>query len=160
MGPQASLKLQEPSSIYLPPHQPPPMRQRMHDQVANKIARSDEQRLGFDIDTLLALGMACAIVRKNALAQLASFWPGELREFEMLKPIFKNSEAAIMGAAGIYNNHPHDSTATECAPNLAKIYTIHTPTGIFSPENSSHPNPAGSSLHFYATLSWASITLL
>ena len=100
------------------PHQSATDAQRTHDQVANKIRSVlDEQRL-VSLDTLLALGDG---LRDGAQtnASSANLLPlaGELREFEMPQPIFKNSERD-QWAAGIYNNHHTD---LQMRTNLAKI---------------------------------------
>jgi len=108
------------------PHQSTPEAQRMHQLIANRIRSVlDEQRL-VSLDTLLALGDGLRDVAKgnlsgDALLPLA----GELREFEMPQPIFRNSERERW-AAGIYNNH---HTELQMRTNLAK--TIKSPA---SPE--------------------------
>lgn len=79
--------------------------QRMHTELANGIRSVlDGQRL-VSLDTLFALGDGLREMAKGAavgdrLVQLA----GELREFEMPRPIFTSSERT-QWAAGIYNNH-------------------------------------------------------
>src|SRR5436853_462570 len=86
------------------PPQSAPDAQRMHDLIANRIRSVlDEQRL-VSLDTLLALGdglreVAGGNFSGNTLLPLA----GELREFQMPQPIFRNSERD-QWAAGIYNN--------------------------------------------------------
>jgi hypothetical protein len=100
------------------PHQSSTDGQRMHDQLANKIRSVlDEQRL-ISLDTLLALGDG---LRDGAQTNTSSAnllpLAGELREFEMPQPIFKNSERD-QWAAGIYNNHHTD---LQMRTNLAKI---------------------------------------
>jgi hypothetical protein len=100
------------------PHQSAADAQRMHDQVANKIRSVlDEQRL-VSLDTLLALGDG---LRDGTPSNTASVTllplAGELREFEMPQPIFKNSERD-QWAAGIYNNRHTD---LQMRTNLAKI---------------------------------------
>jgi hypothetical protein len=100
--------------------------QNMHELMANRIrAILDEQRL-VSLDTLLALGDGLREATQgsfsgNSLLPLA----GELREFEMPQPIFRNSERE-QWAAGIYNNRHTD---LQMRTNLAKI--IKSPT---SPE--------------------------
>ncbi len=100
------------------PPQSAPDAQRMHDLIANRIRSVlDEQRL-VSLDTLLALGdglreVAGGNSSGNALLPLA----GELREFQMPQPIFRNSERD-QWAAGIYNNR---HTELQMHTNLAKI---------------------------------------
>ncbi|PYU67311.1 MAG: hypothetical protein DMG49_19140, partial [Acidobacteria bacterium] len=85
------------------PHQSAPEAQRMHVLIANRIRSVlDEQRL-VSLDTLMALGDGLREVTQgnfsgNTLLPLA----GELREFQMPQPIFRNSERD-QWAAGIYN---------------------------------------------------------
>lgn len=91
---------------------------RMHELIANRIRSVlDEQRL-VSLDTLLALGDGLREVAQGDssgknLLPLA----GELREFEMPQPIFRNSERD-QWAAGIYNNH---HTELQMHTNLAKL---------------------------------------
>jgi hypothetical protein len=100
------------------PHQSSPDAQRMHELMANRIRSVlDEQRL-VSLDTLLALGDGLREAKQgnfsgDALLPLA----GELREFEMPQPIFRNSERE-QWAAGIYNNR---HTELQMRTNLAKI---------------------------------------
>jgi hypothetical protein len=95
-----------------------PDARRMHELIANRIRSIlDEQRL-VSLDTLLALGEGLREVAKgevsgNTLLPLA----GELREFEMPQPIFRNSERDEW-AAGIYNNR---HTELQMRTNLAKL---------------------------------------
>jgi hypothetical protein len=86
--------------------------------MANRIRSVlDEQRL-VSLDTLLALGDG---LREGAQGNFsgAALLPlaGELREFEMPQPIFRNSERD-QWAAGIYNNR---HTELQMRTNLAKI---------------------------------------
>jgi hypothetical protein len=100
------------------PQQASPEGQRMHELMANRIRSVlDEQRL-VSLDTLLALGDGLREVAQgnssgDALLPLA----GELREFEMPQPIFRNSERE-QWTAGIYNNR---HTELQMRTNLAKI---------------------------------------
>src|SRR5207245_7039095 len=86
------------------PHQSAPEAQCLQELIANRIRSVlNGQRL-VSLDTLLALGdglreVAHGNVSGNTLLPLA----GELREFEMPQPIFRNSEREQWGA-GIYNN--------------------------------------------------------
>jgi hypothetical protein len=105
------------------PHQDSPEGQRMHDAMANRIRSVlDAQRL-VSLDTLLALGdglhdVARAKSESNTLLPLA----GELREFEMPQPIFRNSERD-QWAAGIYNNR---HTEMQMKTDLTKV--VKSPT--------------------------------
>ena len=100
------------------PQQSAPEAQRMHELIANRIRSVlDGQRL-VSFDTLLALGeglgeVAEGTLSSNNLLPLA----GQLREFEMPQPIFRNSEREEW-AAGIYNNR---HTELQMHTNLAKI---------------------------------------
>ncbi len=105
------------------PHQESPEGQRMHQMLANRIRSVlDAQRL-VSLDTLLALGdglhdVAHVKSETNTLLPLA----GELREFEMPQPIFRNSERD-QWAAGIYNNH---HTEMQMKTDLTKV--VKSPT--------------------------------
>ena len=100
------------------PYQSAPEAQRMHELIANRIRSVlDGQRL-VSLDTLLALGDGLREVTQgnlsgNTLLPLA----GELREFEMPQPIFRNSEREEW-ASGIYNNR---HTELQMHTSLAKI---------------------------------------
>src|SRR2546421_648873 len=100
------------------PPQSAPEAQRIHELIATRIRSVlDGQRL-VSLDTLLALGEglregAQGTISSNNLLPLA----GELREFEMPQPIFRNSERDEW-AAGIYNNR---HTELQMRTNLAKI---------------------------------------
>jgi len=100
------------------PYQVAPEAQRMHELIANRIRSVlDGQRL-IPLDDVLALGVGLREVAQgnlsgNTLLPLA----GELREFEMPQPIFRNSERD-QWAAGIYNNR---HTELQMHTNLAKI---------------------------------------
>ena len=100
------------------PRQSAPEAQRLHELIANRIRSVlDGQRL-VSLDTLLALGDGLHEVAQgnfsgNTLLPLA----GELREFEMPQPIFRNSERGEW-AAGIYNNR---HTELQMRTNVAKI---------------------------------------
>jgi hypothetical protein len=100
------------------PHQTAPEAQHLHELMANRIRSVlDGQRL-VSLDTLLTLGDGLREVAQgnfsaNTLLPLA----GELREFEMPQPIFRNSERE-QWAAGIYNNR---HTELQMHTNVAKI---------------------------------------
>jgi hypothetical protein len=82
--------------------------QQMHQEMAGRIRSVlDGQRL-VSLDTILALGQGLKEMEQGGtapdyLAPLA----GELREFEMPRPIFTGSERT-QWAAGTYNNHHTD----------------------------------------------------
>ena len=100
------------------PHQSAPEAQRLHELIADRIRSVlNGQRL-VSLDTLLALGdglreVAQGNVSGDTLLPLA----GELREFEMPQPIFRNNEREEWGS-GIYNNH---HTELQMRTNVAKI---------------------------------------
>ena len=108
------------------PHQESGDGQRTHQMMANRIRSVlDAQRL-VSLDTLVTLGdglhdVAYVKSQNNTLLPLA----GELREFEMPQPIFRNSERD-QWAAGIYNNR---HTEMQMKTDLTKA--IKSPT---SPE--------------------------
>lgn len=86
------------------PRQTTPEGQRMHEEIANQMRSVlDGQRL-VSLDTILGLGngldgMARGTVKGDDLIALA----GELREFEMPRPIFSSGERT-QWATGVYNN--------------------------------------------------------
>lgn len=96
---------------------------QVHQELADKMRLAlDGQRL-VSLDTLFTLGdgmhdMAQVKAANSRLVSLA----GELREFEMPQPIFKNSERDEWGA-GIYNNRHTD---LEMRTDISK--TISSPT--------------------------------
>jgi hypothetical protein len=100
------------------PLQASPDGQRMHQEMANGIRSVlDGQRL-VSLDTVLALGdgldaMARGAAVNDALITLA----GELREFEMPRPIFSSGERT-QWATGIYNNR---HTELQMRTDLAKV---------------------------------------
>src|SRR5215470_14867532 len=90
----------------------------MHEELANRIRSVlDSQRL-VSLDTVYALGDGL-----NARAQgkpaddTLLMYAGQLREFEMPRPIFTNSERSEW-AAGIYNNSHTDA---EMKTDLTKV---------------------------------------
>ena len=100
------------------PQQASPEGRQMHQELANRIrAVLDGQRL-VSLDTLLALSdglqeMAKGKAPDNSLLALA----GELREFEMPRPIFTRSEKTIW-AAGVYEDR---HTELQTRTNLTKV---------------------------------------
>jgi hypothetical protein len=100
------------------PKQVSPDGQRMHQEMANGIRSVlDGQRL-VSLDTILALGdgleaMAHGAAVGDSLIPLA----GELREFEMPRPIFSSGERT-QWATGIYNNR---HTELQMRTDLTKV---------------------------------------
>lgn len=98
---------------------------RIHEEVANQMrAVMDGQRL-VSLDTLLGLSNGLRAIEQgstngSALLPLA----GELREFEMPRPIFTSSERT-QWAAGMYNNR---HTELQMQTDLAKVLKISSPT--------------------------------
>jgi hypothetical protein len=101
--------------------------QQMRSLIAGKIRQViDDQRL-VSLDTLISLGdgldqMAKGKETADALLPLA----GELREFEMPKPLFTKSERTEF-AAGLYSNR---HTALQMRTDLIKILKAPTPADL------------------------------
>ncbi len=98
---------------------------RIHKEVAVR-TRSvmDGQRL-VSLDTLFALGDALREKGQGkALDEFVIHKAGELREFEMPRPIFTNGERTEW-AAGIYNNH---HTEVQMRTDLAKVLASPAPS--------------------------------
>jgi hypothetical protein len=104
------------------PRQPDAEGRRIHEEIAKEIRLvMDGQRL-VSLDTLMALGEGLNEVAKgrqvgSSLLPLA----GELREFEMPRPIFTGSERTEW-AAGIYNNR---HTELQMQTDLTKLLKSH-----------------------------------
>jgi hypothetical protein len=92
---------------------------RMHHEIAIRIRSVlDGQRL-VSLDTLLGLGDALyEKAHGKPLNDFAIHQAGEMREFEMPRPIFTNGERTEW-AAGIYNNH---HTEVQMRTDLAKVF--------------------------------------
>jgi len=86
------------------PHQVGLEGQRMHHEIAGRIrAVLDGQRL-VSLDTIFVLGNGLsAMERGEAAGDSLTPFAGELREFEMPRPIFSSGERSEW-AAGVYNN--------------------------------------------------------
>lgn len=100
------------------PRPPGPQGRQIHEEVAKAIRSvMDGQRL-VSLDTLFALSDGLNEVSKGTVAG-SSLLPlaGELREFEMPRPIFSSSERTEW-AAGVYNNH---HTELQMQTDLAKV---------------------------------------
>ncbi len=100
------------------PRQVSPDGQRMHQEMANEIRSVlDGQRL-VSLDTVLALGDGLdAMARGAAVSDSLMPLAGELREFEMPRPIFSSGERT-QWATGIYNNR---HTELQMRTDLAKV---------------------------------------
>ena len=92
--------------------------QRMHEEMANGIRSVlDGQRL-VSLDTVLALGDGLdAMARGAAVSDSLISLAGELREFEMPRPIFSSGERT-QWATGIYNNR---HTELQMRTDLTKV---------------------------------------
>ncbi|HKU25494.1 MAG TPA: hypothetical protein VJQ54_08485 [Candidatus Sulfotelmatobacter sp.] len=104
------------------PAQSSPEARQIHEDLAKRLRSDlDGQRL-VSLDTILALGK-----QLDAAATAASSEPvaiplaGELREFEMPRPIFSRGERTEW-ATGVYNN---SHTDLEMRTNLAKLIKSH-----------------------------------
>ncbi|MGA8623097.1 MAG: hypothetical protein WB660_31795 [Candidatus Sulfotelmatobacter sp.] len=98
---------------------------RVHHEVANRIRSvMDGQRL-VSLDTLLALGDALREKGQGKSAdEFAIHQAGEIREFEMPRPIFTSGERTEW-AAGIYNNHHTD---VQMRTDVAKVLKSPAPS--------------------------------
>lgn len=90
------------------PQQSTPQGIRVHREIANKMSSVLEAQRLVSLDTVLVLGNS---LREKARGKV---WDeavirraGEIREFEMPRPIFTNGERTEW-AAGVYNNHHTD----------------------------------------------------
>jgi hypothetical protein len=100
------------------PHQASPDGQRMHQEIANEIRSVlDGQRL-VSLDTVLTLGNGLnAMARGTAVSDGLIPLAGELREFEMPRPIFSSGERT-QWATGVYNNR---HTELQMRTDLTKV---------------------------------------
>ncbi len=99
--------------------------QRMHQEVASRMRSVlDGQRL-VSLDTLLTLGdVLNEKAQGKAPADYVIHLAGQVREFEMPRPIFTNSERTEW-APGIYNNHHTD---LQMRTDLVKVLKSPTAT--------------------------------
>ncbi len=76
--------------------------QRTHQEIATRIRNVFEDQRLVSLDTLFALGDGLAAMQQGspAPANLLAL-SGELREFEMPRPIFTNSEKDHVGARSL-----------------------------------------------------------
>ena len=104
------------------PKQLTPEGQRMHQEMANSIRSvMDGQRL-VSLDTILALGDGLdAMSRGAAVGDTLIPLAGELREFEMPRPIFSSGERT-QWATGVYNNRHTD---LQMRTDLTKVIKAH-----------------------------------
>jgi hypothetical protein len=100
------------------PHQASPDDERIHQEIAHRIRSVlDGQRL-VSLDTLMALGEGLTeMARGAAVGDRLIPLAGELREFEMPRPIFSKTERSEW-AAGIYDNRHTD---LQMRTDLAKV---------------------------------------
>ncbi len=107
------------------PQQSTPEARQVHEDLARKLrAQLDGQRL-VSLDTILALGDELDAVAKTGGAESVSKpLAGELREFEMPRPIFSSGERTEW-ATGVYNNRHTD---LEMRTDLAKLIKSHPST--------------------------------
>ena len=98
---------------------------RIHKELAIRIRSVlDGQRL-VSLDTLLALGDALtAKGQGKPLDEFVMHQAGEIREFEMPRPIFTNSERTEW-SAGIYNNH---HTEVQMRSDVARVLNSPAPS--------------------------------
>jgi hypothetical protein len=98
---------------------------RIHKELAIRIRSVlDGQRL-VSLDTLLALGDALtAKGQGKPLDEFVMHQAGEIREFEMPRPIFTNGERTVW-SAGIYNNH---HTEVQMRSDVAKVLNSPAPS--------------------------------
>ncbi len=104
-----------------PPQSSPEARQ-IHEELAKKLRSDlDGQRL-VSLDTILALGKELdAAAGGKGMESAAMPLVGELREFEMPRPIFSSGERTEW-ATGVYNNRHTD---LEMRTNLEKVIKSH-----------------------------------
>ena len=99
------------------PHQSDPESVKIHQEIAKDIRSvMDGQRL-VSLDTLLALGRGLREMEHGGSGTALVPLAGELREFEMPRPIFTSSERNEW-AAGIYNNR---HTELQMQTDLVKL---------------------------------------
>ena len=98
---------------------------RIHKELAIRIRSVlDGQRL-VSLDTLLALGDALtAKGQGKPMDEFVMHQAGEIREFEMPRPIFTNGERTEW-SAGIYNNH---HTEVQMRSDVAKVLNSPAPS--------------------------------
>ena len=98
---------------------------RIHQELARRIRSvMDGQRL-VSLDTVLALGDALSEkAQGKPLEEFVLHEAGEIREFQMPRPIFTSGERSEW-AAGVYNNHHTD---VEMRTDLARVLKSPAPS--------------------------------
>jgi hypothetical protein len=122
---EANVSQDELIELLAGPNQSGPEPRRVHEDLANQIRSvMDGQRL-VSLDTLLALNNGLnALKRGSANGSSLLSLAGELREFEMPRPIFTSSERTEW-AAGVYNNR---HTELQMQTDLAKVIKSPSPS--------------------------------
>jgi hypothetical protein len=105
------------------PQQSSPEARQVHEELAKKLrADLDGQRL-VSVDTILALGQELDnAARTGSAGAVATPLAGELREFQMPRPIFSRSEKTEWAATGAYDDRHTDA---EMHTDLAKLIKSH-----------------------------------
>ena len=98
---------------------------KIHRELALQIRSVLESQRLVSLDTLLALGNSLnEKAEGKSPDDFVMHEVGEIREFEMPRPIFTNSERTEWGA-GVYNNH---HTEVQMRADVAKVLTSPAPT--------------------------------
>jgi len=105
------------------PQQSSPEARQVHEELAKKLRVDlDGQRL-VSLDTILVLGQQLdTAARTGSASAVATPLAGELREFEMPRPIFTRSEKTEWAATGAYDDRHTD---VEMHTDLAKLIKSH-----------------------------------
>jgi len=108
------------------PQQSSPEARQVHEELAKRLrAGLDGQRL-VSLDTILALGQELDNAAwTGSISAVATPLAGELRQFEMPRPIFSRSERTEW-ATGIYDDRHTDA---EMRTDLAKLIKSHPSAG-------------------------------
>jgi hypothetical protein len=102
------------------PQQSTPEGTRVHREIANRIRLVLEAQRLVSLDTVLLLGNGLhEKARGKALDESVIRRAGEIREFEMPRPIFTNGERTEW-AAGVYNNNHTDQEMKSGVGNMLK----------------------------------------
>jgi hypothetical protein len=122
-GSKATLSQSEMISVLTGPQQATVEGQRMHLEMANRLRTVLEDQRLVSLDALFALddGLANPVQGETRRATMLAL-AGELREFEMPRPIFTSSER-YRWAAGTYNNR---HTEQQMRTDLAKAFNSST----------------------------------
>jgi hypothetical protein len=105
------------------PQQSSPEARQVHEELAKKLRVDlDGQRL-VSLDTIMVLGQELDnAARTGSASAVATPLAGELREFEMPRPIFSRSEKTEWAATGAYDDRHTDA---EMHTDLAKLIKSH-----------------------------------